>query len=40
MQSCRFIPHLVKGDLDSIREDVKEYYLSKVTSKHSGCVAQ
>lgn len=26
----RFLPDLIKGDLDSIREDVKAYYLSKV----------
>ena len=26
----RFIPDLIKGDLDSLRDDVRQYYASKV----------
>jgi thiamine pyrophosphokinase len=26
----RYIPDLIKGDLDSLREDVREYYSAKV----------
>ena len=26
----RFLPDLIRGDLDSIREEVKAYYLSEV----------
>ena len=26
----RYIPDLIKGDLDSLREDVREYYSTKV----------
>ena len=31
--SYSFLPHLIKGDLDSIRDDVKDYYRSQVSSK-------
>lgn len=31
MNECydRYIPDLIKGDLDSLREDVREYYSTK-----------
>ncbi|CAG8772814.1 475_t:CDS:1, partial [Racocetra fulgida] len=29
-----YIPHYIRGDLDSLRDDVRDFYISKV-SKHS-----
>lgn len=28
----KYLPDLIKGDLDSLRDDVKDYYISKVCS--------
>jgi len=30
MVTSRFLPDMIKGDLDSLREDVKLYYTSQV----------
>jgi len=29
--SHSFLPDLIKGDFDSLREDVKDYYVSRVS---------
>lgn len=36
---ARYLPDLIKGDLDSLRSDVREYYTSKVSVLRSrGCI--
>ena len=32
----RYTPDLIKGDLDSLREDVRDYYTAKVRSRDLG----